>query len=88
MLVEGTLARQSTALLVGPTDIRGRIGGCTYHLELASEAYLGWRTCTGPIQPTPVALLLPRGVELLPEGELVALLAVVLSDARMLRAGR
>jgi hypothetical protein len=54
--LEGTFAGEPLHLTLGPRELSGTVGSCTYDLELEDEAYAGMRVCEGERQPTWVFL--------------------------------
>jgi hypothetical protein len=54
--LEGTFAGGPLHLTLGPRELSGTVGPCTYDLELEDEAYVGMRVCGGERQPTWVFL--------------------------------
>lgn len=54
--LEGTYAGGPLHLTLGPTELSGTVGPCTYDLEFEDEAYTGMRVCGGERQPTWVFL--------------------------------
>jgi hypothetical protein len=54
--LEGTFASAPLHLTLGPRELSGTVGPCTYDLEFEDEAYMGTRVCEGERQPTWVFL--------------------------------
>ncbi len=47
MHVQGTFAGQITRFQIGPEELKGRVGTCSYELKASNQRYEGWRSCGG-----------------------------------------
>jgi hypothetical protein len=76
--IGGTWAGQLSRLEVGPEELEGRVGLCSYELRADGEGYRGQRRCAGRwLEPTTVSL--PAALEAYPPEERAALLALLLA---------
>lgn len=80
IVLDGLFAGKRADLLLRPTELSGRIGGCGYSLALAGDRYSGWRACEGQTVPQRVELTLPASMEELEEPARAAVIAVALLD--------
>lgn len=75
--LEGTFDGDSLHLTLGPKELSGTVGACTYDLEFEDEAYTGTRVCEGDRERTWVFLTpseLPEQVSPMLVAALVVLL--------------
>ncbi len=45
---QGTFAGETTRFQIGPEELKGRVGTCSYELKATAQRYEGWRSCGGP----------------------------------------
>ncbi len=76
--IRGLYGGKLTNLRVTSQSIEGNLGDCGYSLEAARRGYRGRATCLGGFEQE-AEVLLPDDLGIRPEGEQVALLALILS---------